>query len=55
MDRKAFLSQNAGGESTSAAFRLLDSPDIQAVQDFVENLKNFGNIHLLSLLPVQNV
>lgn len=42
MDRKAFLSQNAGGESTSAAFRLLDSSDIHAVQEFEENLKNFG-------------
>lgn len=43
MNRKTFLSQSANaGESTSAAFKLLDSSDIQAVQEFVENLRDFG-------------
>lgn len=36
-----FLSQSTGA-STSEAFKLLDSSDIQAVQDFVENLKKYG-------------
>lgn len=26
----------------SAAFQLLDSPDIQAAKDFVNNLKHYG-------------
>lgn len=37
-----FLNYHGTSDSTAAAFHILDNPDTKVVNDFVENLRQFG-------------